>query len=462
MGKKTGYVFQCMMCCVLCFCLFLSNIHATDYKGAFCSYYDYSEACYDHWIKVETKVWAFVEKMSDALALQSPILALERYRSMDTQLDEAQWYYEWTQRTYLIGYLRDWLVPHMHAVEEDVLSVVIPESRIQLVTQSSMNTEEFLTIVRRDIISWLIDSWFSWFIQKPYKEKDTSWLLIADQSTDSVFMTQDIWSLDVLDQRLRKQYDVLSLQELKKDELRIPPSVYRERANQVYLFKTQWDLAALWYTLVSHRERTNTDEAYRRENISTSFDQIGHVRVMNPGDEISFLEDSNFDPYQQQLYQNGFVIFLDEEKKDYGGGLCWWSTAIYQWIVTNKSLSRPALRNHSKRYHYLYDATIDGESIITPGIDSTIYSSSLDLRLKNTSSHPIILVLNYEWWSGEQEEVFTVGYASDRWSISYVSSRPYYTSLSTKWGWSRSVTGKCYTWNINGENRESCYKEVKK
>lgn len=120
------------------------------------------------------------------------------------------------------------------------------------------------------------------------------------------------------------------------------------------------------------------------------------MRVLNPGDEISFMQDSNFDPGAQQLYQDGFVIFLDEEVEDYGGGLCGGSTAIYQGIVTNKSLSRPALRNHSKRYHHLYDATIDGELISTPGIDSTIYSNSLDLRLRNTANHPIILVLNYE------------------------------------------------------------------
>ena len=46
------------------------------------------------------------------------------------------------------------------------------------------------------------------------------------------------------------------------------------------------------------------------------------MRVLNPGDEISYMEDSNFDPQAQQLYEDGFVIFLDEEVEDYGGGLC--------------------------------------------------------------------------------------------------------------------------------------------
>jgi len=78
------------------------------------------------------------------------------------------------------------------------------------------------------------------------------------------------------------------------------------------------------------------------------------------------MQDSNFDPSEQQLYEDGFVIFLDEEVEDYGGGLCGGSTAIYQGIVTNKSLSRPALRNHSKWYTHLYSATIDGEWVDTP------------------------------------------------------------------------------------------------
>ncbi len=435
--------------------------HANDFWDAFCSYYEYSQACYDHWGKVEKKVWTFAEKMSGALELQPPVLALERYRSMDLQLQEAQNYYGWTQREYLVWFLRDSLAPHMAVLEETVMSVTISADRLETITQSSMNTEEFLTIMRREIISWLINKWFSWFIEKPYAQKDTSWLVVADQSTDSAFITQDIRSLDILDQWLRNEFDVLSLQEIQASDFRLSPSVYNQWTNQIHLFKTQGDLVSLWYTLVSHRERTNTDEPYRRENISTSFDQIGHVRVINPGWEISFLEDSNYDPYEKKLYQEGFVIFLDEEKKDYGWGLCGWSTAIYQWIVTNKSLARPALRNHSKRYHYLYDATIDGQSITTPWIDSTIYSSSLDLRLRNTASHPIIMVLNYEWWSWEQEEVFTLWYPTDKGSISYISSRPYYTSLSTKGWWSRKVTWTCYTWNINWENKESCYKEVK-
>ncbi len=86
----------------------------------------------------------------------------------------------------------------------------------------------------------------------------------------------------------------------------------------MYLFKNTEDLQALGYEVVSHRTRTNTDAGYRRKNIATAFSEIGHVRVLNPGDEISYMEDSNFDPYEQKLYEEGFVIFLDEEVEDYG------------------------------------------------------------------------------------------------------------------------------------------------
>jgi hypothetical protein len=55
--------------------------------------------------------------------------------------------------------------------------------------------------------------------------------------------------------------------------------------------------------LVSHRARINTDAAYRRHNIDTALEQFGSVRVISPGEELSFLEEINYDPQEQELYK---------------------------------------------------------------------------------------------------------------------------------------------------------------
>lgn len=428
-----------------------------DYADGFCSHYEYSVDCYTHRSSVEIKVNTFATNLISGLASQPPAYALVRLRDLDDQLAEYQTYYGGTHREYLILLLRNSFYGYLLEVEEEVDTISLTAEYLQDQLSTSTDPDAYIAQMRRLLISQLVDKWFAGFVQQPYGVTDTSGLLVADVWSDSVFVQTDLQATDPLDMYLQQHFaDMTDVQDIS-----LSPSMYKDRAGQIHLFRSTQDLQALWYSLVSHRTRTNTDEAYRRINISTAFDQIGHVRVLNPGDEISFMEDSNFDPGAQQLYQDGFVIFLDEEVEDYGGGLCGGSTAIYQGIVTNKSLSRPALRNHSKRYHHLYDATIDGQLIDTPGIDSTIYSNSLDLRLRNTANHPIVLVLNYEWWMGEAEEVFTVWYPSDRWSVTHISSRPYNTTLNTKWWGTRKVSGQCHTWNINGEERESCYKEVK-
>lgn len=433
-----------------------------EYPNWFCSYYDYSVACYEHRDKVSGKVAAFSTKMIATLQEQPAAFALLRLRDMDDQLAEYQQSYAGTQREYLILLLRGSLYPYLLEVEEKVLTLNLTQE--YLATQKSVVTDKqsYIDQMKRLLIAQLIEHWFDGFVDKPFIATNLAGALTANTDTNEVYVSTPLSAFDPLDLYLIQHFENLGDDMTGKvSELNIPPSMYREWLGQVYLFKTTEDLQALWYGLVSHRVRTNTDAEYRRTNIATSFDQIGHVTVLNPGDEFSFINDSNFDPGAQQLYQDGFVIFMDEEVEDYGWGLCGWSTAIYQWIVTNKSLSRPALRNHSKWYHHLYDATIDGQAISTPGIDSTIYSNSLDLRIRNTVSHPIVLVLNYEWWHGEAEEIFTVWYTSDKWYVSHVWSRPYHSSINVKgWG-TRKVTGQCHTWNINGEERESCYKEVK-
>lgn len=453
------FLTRCVLLVVLLLWLSSSSL-ASSYSSSFCEYYDHSNECYQHRQRVESRVEKFVTNTQRKYSNLPDKEALSRYKALDAKFWSAQNFYVWTQREYLIIYLRQQIVPYMSYLQEAVNTIYIDETLIYETKKRSADKGEFLGFLRRSIVSQLIERWYDWFIARPYGSADASWNIVADQPTSSFFTTTDISTLDALDVRLSGMFSETEYSTLDAVSLRISESVYELWRWNVYLFKSADDLKSLWYTLVSHRSRVSNDKQYRRTNIATSFDQIWHVRVLNPGDELSFLHDSWFDPWPQQLYEYGAVIFLDEEKQDYGGGLCGWSTALYQWTVTNTALSKPALRNHSKRYHYLYNATIDGQYITTPWIDSTIYSWSLDLRLRNEEEHPIILVSNFEGEYGEVEEVFTLGYASDRWSATYVSSRPYHTSLAS-WSWSRPVVGTCYTWNINGNLKESCYKEVK-
>jgi len=64
--------------------------------------------------------------------------------------------------------------------------------------------------------------------------------------------------------------------------------------------------------------------------------------------------------------------------------------------VTNKALEPTKLRSHSKWFTNLYTATINGQLVKTPGIDAAIYEGALDFHVKNISTHPIIIVVNYD------------------------------------------------------------------
>jgi len=71
-----------------------------------------------------------------------------------------------------------------------------------------------------------------------------------------------------------------------------------EEINQlykVYLFKTQQDLEDLWYVVSSYRTRINNDADRRKNNISISYRNIGNIRVLNPDEEFSFMNEVHND-----------------------------------------------------------------------------------------------------------------------------------------------------------------------
>jgi len=233
---------------------------------------------------------------------------------------------------------------------------------------------------------------------------------------------------------------------------------------QIYLWKSTQDLKDLWYQVVSSRYRTNYDAAYRRHNIITAFGYLGHAKVLNPGDSFNYLASIHYDPKAKKNYKNGLAIVQDEEIPVYGWGICWGSTATYQWLVTNLGLKLGA-RNHSKRFSDLYTAIINGQKIATPGIDATVFAGSVDLKVTNISDHPIIVVLNFNGNYGWIEETMSLWLAQDKGSLEFVSKK---TSMKKKnkidkqtgSGYVETVKTGCYTRKINGKNKTSCYREI--
>jgi hypothetical protein len=75
---------------------------------------------------------------------------------------------------------------------------------------------------------------------------------------------------------------------------------------------------------------------------------------------------------------------------------------------------------------------------------------------QNTSQHPIIVVSNYLWAYGEQEENFTLWFGDDIGSLEYVGSEAKNFVVEGK-----KRKGKCYTWMINWIEKKSCYNQLK-
>ena len=372
------------------------------------------------------------------------IPALETYAESNSSLEKK------ILAELLMLWLNDIIILH----EQREKSIFVSSEIINWL-ETDILWNPILSPIRQQLIQQLITKGFDRFVTQPY---DASlWVLTTTpQDRKQWNLSRNITTKDALDSYL---IAFLNNENNTSEDLWIPKNEYENR-EWLYLFKNSSDLEALWYEVVTHRTRTNADAEYRRENIATAFEQIGNLRVLNPWQTISYLQDSNFDMQQQQLYRNGKAIFLDEEIEAYGGGLCGWSTALYQWTFLNQSLDFTK-RNHSKWYTNLYTATINGEEQSLPWIDSTIYYPSLDLKVTNTATYPIIIVSNYDGSYRWVEEVFTMSpRSSDQGEYRFVQSWPRWYTLNTADGEWRAVTGRCYEWEINGALQTKCYKEV--
>ncbi len=351
-------------------------------------------------------------------------------------------------------YLRRRLEQRQREIREKMETISISPKVIRSLRSTHVHDAQFLHALRQRIIPGLVASWFSRFATKPYGDSqwiyvDTWWQVTVNQ----IFLKDD------LDAYLLRRWNANKKLTTNEISLYLTPKD-KDALWFVYLFKNKEDLDKLWYTLVSNRERVNTDEGYRRFNIQTAFTHIWPVRVINPGESISFLTESHFDMDEQKLYKWWKAIASDEEIDDYGGWLCGAATAIYQWAVTNSAFNI-TMRNHTKRYKNLYTATIDGERHALPGIDATIYSPNLDMVLTNTKTYPLVISMNYDGTYKWLESVFTLWKSDDRWSLEYIWKRFYTATMNVKWWGTTSVTWQCHSWYINGKKQERCYKEIK-
>ena len=323
----------------------------------------------------------------------------------------------------------------------------------------SGSTEESL---RQYVLQDFLQSGYAGFINKPYANNST-WsvhITTRDNSFSGDLVVETISEQDPLDNYIENflaSYNDTEYQ-IHKEPFLLSPTEY-DSWSWVYLFRTVQDLYDMWYKVVSHRTRTNTDKAYRRHNIATALKEFGSVRLVQPWEELSFIEEIGYDPLEQELYKKWFTVVLDEDQTEYGWGLCGASTALYQGLLTNTAVKPAEWRAHTQRYWYLYDAKINGETISTPGIDSTIYDGHIDYKIKNTAPYPIIIVSNYDWEYWWVEEVFSLAKAENKWSFEHEYSRPNSAYVVEKWV-RRKVYGWCYGRTINWEERESCYKQV--
>ena len=348
-------------------------------------------------------------------------------------------------------------------VEKDYPALNTGDIFVEKKTLDKRNNEgDMKNNLREFMIQQFLQQWFTGFVSKPYEWSEDSvhittwdnsftWDLIVEaipETTDQL----DLYISDFLASYNDTEYQI------HKKPFLVDEQTYQSRTG-INLFRDVQDLHDMGYRVVSHRARVNKDAEYRRHNISTALKEFGSVRVVQPGEELSFIDEINYDPAEQELYRKWFTVVLDEDQTEYGGGLCGASTAMYQWLLTNKAIKPAEWRVHSQRYDDLYIAEINGERITTPGIDSTIYDGHIDYKIHNTATYPIIVVANYNGERWGTEEVFSLAKTQDKWSFEHDYTRRNSAYVVQEWVRSQ-VIGGCYGRIINGEERESCYKQV--
>lgn len=216
----------------------------------------------------------------------------------------------------------------------------------------------------------------------------------------------------------------------------------------VYFFKSQEDLEDLWYVVSSYRTRINNDPDWRKDNIFISYRNIGNVRIINPGQQFSFMDEIHYDPAVKDWKLDtvsGLAIMWGVSSVKWWG-ICGASRGINSAIMTNKSIEIVTRYNHTKTRKYMYQNSINGKEYRIPGLDVAVYRmwwSQKDFVFKNIRKYPVVLIMNYDGTKWGEEELFVLSHKEDRGTLEYVGK-----------------SGNCYSRKANGEAFRSCYNLV--
>jgi len=339
-----------------------------------------------------------------------------------------------------------------------VPTISISHQNLKEILINSKDYAEFYQQVRILIISQMVEDWFDRFVTMPYNPGTGKMVLsgttVYPEYPDFV-VKQHIVKEDSLDVFLRdvivqKRFQVASalvygdVSLLKDFEINVSQDNI-DQWNNIFLFKNNQDLHDLGYVVSTYRIRTNNDPYYRRRNIFVSLRNMGNVRVMNIGDEFSFLNEARLQKGMKD-HRIAFTSWygnIGGIRAVSGGGMCGASTSLFQTVMMNKGINILESRNHTRHYYNLYNVDINGKNAWTPGLDIAVYAFSagrLDLRFVNHRDYPIVLVSTYDGEIGWIEEAFTLWKTEDRGDYQFVERK-----------------GNCFIRSINGEELRRCY-----
>ena len=315
-----------------------------------------------------------------------------------------------------------------------------------------------LHTLRIEALGALLDQGFDRFATFPFGPGYDFIHLTGAQSTGdypTFYLTTGIDVHDDLDQLILQKIDQAYTDRARYQKFAQPSFediIWTEEdfasLKTVYLFKNEQDLKDLWYVVSSYRTRVNNDAARRSQNIMISYWNIGNVRVLNPQQQLSFMDEIHYDPNANNRKKDtvsGLAI-MGGVSSVKGGWICGASRGINAAIITNKAFDIVTRYNHTKTWKYLYQNEINGKEYWIPGLDVAVYrmwSSQKDFVFKNIREYPVVLVMNYDGTKGGKEELFVLSKEQDRGELTYI--------------WHQ---GNCYTREANGEKFRSCYNSV--
>jgi hypothetical protein len=74
----------------------------------------------------------------------------------------------------------------------------------------------------------------------------------------------------------------------------------------------------------------------------------------------------------------------------------------------------------------MYQNEINGQEFWIPGIDVAVYrmaASTKDFVFKNIRPYPVVMVINFDGKSGDEEELFVLSKEEDRGEVKYIGNK---------------------------------------